>query len=174
MGIIIPTAEEADKFTKSKKIGILATQATVDSEAYVNEIAKINPEIKVFQQTCPLFVPIIESGEKGEKLDLVIKKYLNELFIKSEKIDAVILGCTHYAVIENEIKKYLPEKVKIVSQGGIIAEKLKNYFKKHPEIEKNLKKRKERIYLTTKDSEKIKKLAKDFFGEEIDIKLVKI
>lgn len=175
LGIIIPTAEEVENFITSKNIGILATEATVNSKAYVSEIAKINPEIKVFQQACPLFAPIIEAGEvEWEGLDLTIKKYLNELFSKSGEIDAVILGCTHYAIIEESIKKYLPAGAKLISQGAIIAEKLKEYLARHIEFEMKLDKQGRRIFLTTENSQKIKNLAKVFYGEGIVIESISI
>ncbi|MEE8131664.1 MAG: glutamate racemase [Candidatus Paceibacterota bacterium] len=175
LGIIIPTAEEINNFTSSKKIGVLATEATVDSLSYPKEINKINHEIKVFQQACQLLVPIIESGKiNGNDLDLIIKKYLNELFQKSRKIDTIILGCTHYAIIEDKIKKHLPKNVKVVSQGPIIAEKLKDYFARHPKVEKTLAKGGEKIFFTTEDSERIKYLSKLFYGEQIEIKLTEL
>lgn len=178
LGIIIPTAEEVPKITNSKEIGILATEATVNSKAYLNEIRKINPDIKVFQQACPLFVPIIEAGEsEWEGLDLAIKKYLKELFIKSQNIDTIILGCTHYALIEDKIKKHLPANVKLVSQGRIVAEKLKDYLRRHPEIESKLNKFGKRKFLTTESSMRVKNLSQlfyptlmnDYSYEEIEI-----
>jgi len=174
LGIIIPTAEEiADG--NSRIIGILATKATVNSLAYPKEIAKINPKIKIYQQACPLLVPIIEAAETNwEGLDLAIKKYLNKLFQKSRKIDTIILGCTHYAIIENKIKKYLPSDIKIIPQGPIIAEKLKDYLIRHKEIENRLSKTGEKIFLTTENSERIKKLSQIFYGEPIEITAINI
>ena len=166
LGVIIPTAEEIGKFTSSREVGILATEATVNSLAYLREINKFYPEIKVYQQACPLLVPIIEAGEiKQKNLNLAIEQYLNQLFQKSRKIDTIILGCTHYAIIENKIKSYLSKSVKILSQGKIVADKLKNYLERHSEIENKLSKTGEKIFLTTKNSERVKKLAKLFFED---------
>jgi len=153
----------------------MATEATVNSLAYPKEINKIYPDIKVYQQACPLLVPIIEAGEIGwPGLDLAIEKYLNELFQKSDKIDTIILGCTHYAIVEEKIKKHLPEGVKIVSQGSIIAEKLKNYLIRHPEIDSRISKTGKRIFLTTEDSDRIKFLAELFYDVAIKIETIKI
>lgn len=175
LGIIIPTAEEIGKFTSSQDVGILATEATVNSSSYPKEINKINSEIKVFQQACPLLVPIIESGKINENdLDVIIKKYLNELFQKSRKIDTIILGCTHYAIIEDKIKKCLPKNVKVVSQGTIIAQKLKDYLVQHPEIEKTFVKDSKKLFFTTENSERIKYLTQLFYGEPIKIDLVNL
>jgi len=169
LGIIIPTAEESPNFTKSKEVGILATEATVNSLAYPAEIVKINSGIKVYQQACPLLVPIIEAGETDwEGLDLAIKKYLSELFNKSRSIDAIILGCTHYAIIENRIREYLPSNVRIVSQGKIVAEKLRDYLIRHPEIENKIMKDGGRLFLTTKSSKRVGKLARVFYNEPIE------
>ncbi|MEK9183563.1 MAG: glutamate racemase, partial [Patescibacteria group bacterium] len=170
LGIIIPTAEETGKFTQSKEVGILATEATVNSLAYPKEINKIYPDIKVYQQACPLLVPIIEAGETDwEGLDLAIKKYLGELFNRSRNIDAIILGCTHYAIIEDRVKKYLPSDVRIVSQGKIVAEKLKSYLIKHPEIESKIVKDSGRLFLTTESTERVGKLARVFYNEPIKL-----
>jgi len=175
LGIIIPTAEEVPNLTKTKEVGILATEATINSKAYINEIQKINSSIKIFQQACPLFVPIIEAGDvEWEGLDLAIKKYLNELFIMSKNIDTIILGCTHYALIEEKIKSYLPDSIKLVSQSKIIAEKLKDYLKRHPEIENKLDKSGKRKFLTTESSERIKNLSQMFYGESIEISIVEL
>lgn len=173
LGIIIPTAEEVINMTLSKEIGILATEATVSSLAYPMEINKLDPQIIVHQQSCPLLVPIIESGElEWEGLDLIIKKYLMELFKKSKRIDTIILGCTHYAIIEDKIKKYLPNSVKIISQGQIIAQKLEDYLRRHPEIEERLDKDKKRIFLTTEASKRINQLSSTFFGENINMQVI--
>jgi glutamate racemase len=175
LGIIIPTAEEVGKFSSSKNIGILATEATVNSLVYLKEINKIYPDIKIYQQTCSLLVPIIEIGEiKWKGLDLIIQKYLKELFKKSKKIDTIILGCTHYGIIKNKIKDYLPLNVQVISQGKIVAEKLKDYLKRHPEIEKKLSKNKRRIFLTTESSERIEKLTKLFYGQPIKLEVVNL
>ncbi len=175
LGIIIPTTEEIDKFTRSKEIGIVATEATVNSLAYPKEIKKIFPDIKIYQQACPLLVPIIEAGEMDWLgLDLIIKKYLSELFSKSQNIDTIILGCTHYGLIEEKIKNQLPNNIKIISQASIVAEKLKHYLIRHPEIEKKLNKAGKRMFLTTENSERVKNLSETFYGEPIKIESVEI
>ena len=171
LGIIIPTVEESPKLTKTKEIGILATEATVNSRSYVNEIKKINPDIKIYQQACPLFVPIIEAGEaEWAGMDLAIEKYLAELFVKSKNIDTIILGCTHYAIIEGKIRRHLMgRQVRIVSQGRIIAEKLKDYLGRHSEIEKKLDKSAVRRLFFTESVPRLKDLSAMFYGEDIAV-----
>lgn len=173
LGIIIPTAEGAVLSTISKEIGVLATEATVNSSVYQKEINKLNREIKVYQQACPLLVPIIEAGElEWEELDLIVKKYVNKLLEKSDKIDTLILGCTHYELIRDIIKKYVPDSIKILKQGTIVAKKLENYLERHTEISEQLEKNGEREFLSTEDSLRAKELFSKFYGKEINLRKV--
>jgi len=173
LGIIIPTAEIAAVMTKSKEIGILATEATVDSIVYEKEIKKLDAGIKVYQQACPLLVPIIEAGDsEWRELDLIVEKYVNQLFKKGENMDTLILGCTHYELIRDIIKKYVPDSVNILNQGTIVAKKLENYLERHPEISGRLEKSGERTFLSTEDSPKIKNLFRKFYGKETNLRKV--
>ncbi|MBI2010809.1 MAG: glutamate racemase [Candidatus Colwellbacteria bacterium] len=159
LGIIIPTAEEINTFTKTGEVGVLGTTATILSRAYEKEIKKADPSIKVHGVACPLLVPMLEAGEiEGEALKAVLRGYLNKLFTKASRIDSIILGCTHYALIEGEFKSLLPRGVKLVSQGPIIAAKLEDYFSRHPEIENGLGRRSGRRILATKDSPALRSL----------------
>lgn len=173
LGILIPTAEEISNLTKSGEIGILATEATVNSGAYVREVNKFAPDVKVHQQSCPLFVSIIEAGElEWEGVDLLVQKYLGQLFSQSDKIDAVVLCCTHYAVIEDKIRSRLPQGVELVSQGGIVAKKLEDYLKRHPEIETKIQKSGSRVFLTTEKSDRVNRLASLCYGNPISLEVV--
>ena len=170
LGIIIPTAEE---MRGAKNIGIFATQATVSSGAYLTEISKFNSQARVFQQACPLLVPIIEAGN-FDQLDGVVQGYAQELFKKSSKIDTVILGCTHYGIVEDIFRKYIPNEIEIVSQGEIIADKLRKYLENHPEFRSKLRKNRKKIFLTTETSLHIQQLAESFYGEKIELRVVKL
>lgn len=170
LGIIIPTAEE---MSGVKNIGIFATEATVSSDIYPIEILKRNFNATITQQACPLLVPAIESGE-FDQLENMVQKYVHEIFEKNKYIEIVILGCTHYAIVENIFRKYVPVNVEIFSQGKIIAEKLEDYLCSHPEIENRIKKEKERIFLTTENSPHIQQLAELFFEDKIELKVVNI
>lgn len=175
LGIVIPTAEEVHRFTKTKEVGLVATEATIDSKVYEEEICKIDSEIKLYSEACPLLVPVIEAGEiEWEGTDLLLKKYLSRLFARSAKIDVLILGCTHYPIIEENFKKFLPRNVTLLTQGKIVAEKLADYLKRHPEVEKRLEKDGERQFLTTDDSERLKRLSQVFYGDEIEVKSVRL
>ena len=173
LGVIIPTAEEVIAQTKTKEVGILATEATVHSFAYPKEITKADEMIKVHQQAGTLLVPIIEAGEfEWEGLDLIIKKYLDELFERSKKIDTLVLACTHYSLIEDKIRKYTPSKIRIISQGQIVAQKLKDYLMRHPDIESRLEKGSGRQFFSTEDSWRVRNLFKLFYGKPVKVKKI--
>jgi glutamate racemase len=175
LGIIIPTAEEIISRTKTKEVGILATEATVHSFSYPKEITKNDETIRVHQQAGTLLVPMIEAGElEWEGMDLIIKKYLGELFGRSKKIDTLVLACTHYSLIEDKIKKYTPSKVQVISQGPIVAQKLKSYLERHPEIESRLKRGDERIFYSTEDSWRVRNLFKLFYEKPVEVKKISL
>ena len=174
LGIIFPTAEEADKFSQTKQICLWATEMTVQSNAYPAEIIKIDPEVKLTQLACPLFVPMIETGEiTGAKLESIINEYIRQTIELNPQTDTVVLGCTHYAIIEAEIRRLLPFKIKLVTQGQIVAKKLKQYLSNHPEIETKLDRESKKVFLTTKKSAQVKRLTELFYGQPVDLKSVK-
>jgi glutamate racemase len=125
------------------------------------------------QQACPLLVPIIESGEFGQ-LENIVSDYIKKIFRKNKNIGTIILGCTHYAIIENIFYKYIPQNIEIISQGKIVAKKLKDYLERHSKIESELKKEKLRFFLTTENSSRVQRLARLFYGEKINLKIVKV
>jgi glutamate racemase len=175
LGIIVPTAEEIVSKTKTKEVGILATEATVHSFAYPKEIAKNDPSIKVHQVAATLLVPIIEAGElEWEGLDSIIKKYLSSLFSMSRKIDVLALACTHYPLVEDKIKKYVPLNVNVISQGKVVADKLKDYLNNHPQIAERLSKDGLREFYSTEDSWRVRNLFNQFYGKPIEIKKVSL
>ncbi len=172
LGVIRPTVEEAVKMTKNNKIGVIGTEATISSRSYIREIQNLNPKIKIFQRACPLLVPIIEAGEHNQEgIDLILKKYLKPLIKKD--IDTLILGCTHYPIIKDKIKK-ITGQIQLISQEEIIGPKLIDYLKRHPEIEKKLGKFKKRIFLTTDLTDKFQKLGSQFFGKKIFPKVIQL
>lgn len=172
LGIFNPTVEEVGNFN-SKIIGLFATQATIESGAFEREIAKIDGLVVVAQQACPLLVPIIESGE-FDQLERVVQKYVKELFEKNNSIGTVILGCTHYAIIEEVFRKYIPQNIQIISQGKLVAKSLQKYLGRHGEIEKKLEKDGARIFLTTENSQKVEHLAGLFYGSKIKLEIVNL
>ncbi len=168
LGVLRPTTEEIGLVTKSNNIGIMGTSGTVRSESYVIEIQKFFPEVKVFQQGCPMLVPMIENNDfNNVGGEYYIKKYIEELLSKGPEIDTIVLACTHYPIIEETIKKYLPQNITLFSQGDLVANKLKEYIFRHPEIETRLTKKGILKVYTTENQEVFNEKASHLFPEEI-------
>ncbi|MFA6080779.1 MAG: glutamate racemase [Patescibacteria group bacterium] len=162
LGVIKPVVEEI-KERGDRTIGVIGTKATINSEAFVREIKKVLPNTKVFQQACPLLVPYIEDSGRNKKiLTLILEEYLKEL--KEKNIDSLLLACTHYEIIKEEIKNIVGTKVKVISEGKIVAKKLKNYLLRHPEIENKLEKKSQVSYFFTDENQDNKKLINLFLN----------
>jgi len=168
LGIVIPTAEEVSSLSNTKVIGILATEATVNSRAYPQEILKIDPKVQVYQQACPLLVPIIESGEL-DSATIPACQYVEGLLKHDPQIDTILLGCTHYALIADTLRELIPPEIRMVSQGEIVSGKLEDYLRRHPEMEQRLDKSGSATFLSTEYSPRIQKLATQFFGKPLTI-----
>ena len=168
LGVIRPSTEEIGNLTKTKCIGILGTKGTIESNSYLIELNKFFPEVKVYQHACPLWVPLIENGlhQTPEGLS-IIKKDVDILMKKNQSIDTLVLACTHYPIVEHIIKRHLGKSVKIVSQGKLVARKLKDYLERHPEIEVELSKGSEKKYLTTENQEVFDKQSEILLGSKI-------
>jgi glutamate racemase len=167
LGVVIPASEAAKETTKNNRVGVIGTEGTINSMAFEREIKKINPKIKVFAQACPLLVPIVESGEHNTPIaQLALQKYLQPLLAK--QIDTLILGCTHYGFLEKQIKKIVGQKIKIIIEGRVVAEKLADYLQRHQDIEKSIAQNQKRKFFTTDLTDKFQKLGSYFFGEPIN------
>ena len=170
LGVIRPTAEVIGELTKSRHVGVLATEGTIKSESYNLEIQKLHPDVKVSGVACPFWVPLVEYNEADSPgADYFVKKRIDQIMAKDPEIDAIILGCTHYPLLMPKILKYLPEGVKIVSQGEYVASSLKAYLERHIEIERKCAKQGSVNYLTTENPEKFKESAQIFLKEEIQV-----
>jgi len=168
LGVIRPTTEVIGNYSKSGNVGILATPGTVQSCSYPVEISKFFPEIKVYQQACPMWVPLIENNEiDNAGSDYFVKACVDDLLAQNKDIDVVLLGCTHYPLLENTIKKYLPENICVVSQGDIVAGSLKDYLLRHQEMELRLSKVGKRNFYTTDSSVDFDKHAALFYGSRV-------
>ncbi len=168
LGVIRPTAEILGTFSETKSVGVLATNGTVASESYPMETAKFFPDLKVYQEACPMWVPLIESNEHNSHgADFFVKKNLHSLFEKGEDIDVVLLACTHYPLLKEKIEEYLPVGVKLISQGEIVAESLADYLKRHPEIDSQCSKNGQREFYTTDSTEDFDSHASIFYNEPI-------
>lgn len=168
LGVIRPTAEVIGTFSESKHIGILGTAGTISSGSYLLEIEKFYPALKVYQQACPMWVPLVENGEyDNHGADFFVKKYILELLGQDAAIDTILLACTHYPLLMDKIKEYSPADMKILSQGQIVAESLENYLFRHPEIEKKCSKTGTREFYTTDSTDDFDNHARIFFGEPV-------
>ncbi|MGC8490284.1 MAG: glutamate racemase [Syntrophobacteraceae bacterium] len=168
LGVLIPAAEVACELSKSKRVGVIATASTVQSKSFIREINKIIPDIKIYQQACPLLVPLVEAGEQNSEMtQIALRKYLKPLLAK--EIDTLILGCTHYGILEAKIRKIVGRNVKIISESRIIGAKLKDYLARHPEIETRLAQNGKRTFYSTDLTDNFQKLGSRFFGEKIEV-----
>lgn len=175
LGVIRPTAEIIGQYSQTKEVGVLATAGTVQSNSYEIEINKFYPEIKVFQQACPMWVPLIENNEhEHEGADYFVKQCVDELKKQSNNIDTVLLGCTHYPLLSKKIKGHLPTGVQLLSQGTIVAESLADYLQRHTEMELRLTKNQTRHFCTTDSTADFNNHARLFYGEDIKAEHVEL
>ena len=173
LGIIRPTAEIIGTLTKTRHVGILATEGTIKSKSYNLEIQKLWPDIQVSGVACPLWAAIVEANEADSLgADYFVEKRINQLLTIDAQIDTIILGCTHYPLLLNKIKKYVPQHIKVISQGEYVANSLSNYLLRHPEIEKRCSKNGQCHYLTTENSDNFKETAHFFLHENIQAETI--
>ena len=170
LGVIRPTAEVVGKLTETKHVGILATPGTIKSDSYNIEINKLWPELSVTGVACPLWVPIVENNEAtGAGADYFVKKRIDHILWLDPDIDTLILGCTHYPILMPKIKQYVPDGVKIVSQGEYVAESLKDYLARHTDMDARCTKNGTVRYYTTENADKFKEAARIFITEDIQV-----
>ena len=168
LGVIRPSAEAVGALTQTQSVGVLGTTGTVKSESYIIEIQKLFPHIHVLQQDCPMWVPLVENGEYDSLgADYFIQESLAKLFVQDAAIDTVILGCTHYPLLINKIRQFLPTGTCLVSQGEIVAHSLVDYLRRHPEIDEKCSKSSTRSFLTTDNADIFDQRAAVFFGERV-------
>jgi len=137
IGVIEPGAEEAVRTTKNNKIGVIGTRATIDSSAYTKALQSLRHKIKVFPKSCPLLVPLVEEGWiEGLSTILIVEHYLKNL--KDKGIDTLILGCTHYPLLQKEIEKVMGDKVKVIDSASVVALKAKEILEKNKLVRKSL------------------------------------
>lgn len=173
LGVIRPTTEIIASFTKTKHVGVLGTKGTVASGSYPIEIAKFFPDIVVHQQACPMLVPLIENNELASiGTDYFIQKYLDELFAQSNKIDCILLACTHYPILQDRIKSLVPAHVQIIGQGDIVADSLSDYLLRHSDLDQYITKNATLAFYTTDATEEFDEKAAIFFGKQVQSKRI--
>lgn len=175
LGVIRPTVECIGQLTRSAHVGVLATGGTIKSESYPLEVRKLFPHIQVTGKACPMWVPLVENNEaESEGADFFIAKYIDELLAADTEIDTVILGCTHYPLLLPKIRRHMPQGIRIVSQGELVAESLKDYLRRHPEMDARCTKQGTCTYFTTEAEEKFSESASVFLKEAVSVQRVNI
>ena len=173
LGVIRPSAEEIGTMSKTGHVGILATEGTVRSNSYELELAKFSPHITVHQHACPMWVPLIENNRHDyEAGKLFIKEDLEDLLMRDGRMDVILLGCTHYPILQDFLQDLVGDSIRIVSQGGIVAAKLEDYLKRHPEIESQCRKKGHVEFLTSENRETFDMNVKRFLDWEVKSKHV--
>ena len=171
LGVIRPTVECVGEISKNQHIGVLATAGTIKSESYPLEIHKLFPEIQVSGTACPMWVSLVENNEsQDEGADYFIRKYIDQLLSKDPQIDTVILGFTHFPILLPKIRQYIPEHVSVIAQGEYVAESLKDYLKRHPEMDAKCTKNGNCQFYTTEAEEKFSESASTFLKQQINVK----
>ena len=175
LGVIRPTAEVIGSLTKTRHVGVLATEGTIKSESYNLEIRKLYPDIQVSGVACPFWVPLVEYNEADSPgADYFVKKRIDQIMRLDAEIDTLILGCTHYPLLMPKILKYLPAGVRVVPQGEYVAESLKAYLERHPQIEQRCARGGTVNYLTTENPEKFKEQAQIFLHEPVEVENISL
>lgn len=168
LGVIRPTAEVIGQYSKSGHIGVLGTRGTVQSESYLIEIAKFFPTYQVYQQACPMWVPLVENNQhSGPGADYFVRECLDQILGTHPDIDTLLLACTHYPLLMDKIRGLVPKGMEVISQGPIVAESLAAYLARHTEMEARLGKGGSRAYFTTDSTEDFDSQAKIFLGEAV-------
>ena len=171
LGVIRPTVECVGEISKNQHIGVLATAGTIKSESYPLEIHKLFPEIQVSGTACPMWVSLVENNEsQDEGADYFIRKYIDQLLSKDPQIDTVILGCTHFPILLPKIRQYIPEHISVIAQGEYVAESLKDYLNRHPEMDAKCTKNGNCQFYTTEAEEKFSESASTFLKQQISVK----
>lgn len=169
LGIIRPTVERLGEISPGGHIGVLGTAGTVRSRSYDLEIAKLYPDFTTTSQACPMWVPIVENAEADKPgADYFVREYIDRLLEQRADIDTVLLGCTHFPLLYDKIRAYIPQEINVVCQGEIVADSLADYLTRHPEMESRLRLGGGCRYLTTENSEAFSALACVFMGQKID------
>ena len=173
LGIIRPTVEYLGDITSTRHVGILATSGTIKSQSYPLEIKKLFPDITVSGEACPMWVPLVENNEaQSEGTDYFVGRHIDNLLAKDDMIDTIILGCTHYPILYDKIRRHTPEHIKVITQGEYVGRSLMNYLERHPEMDALCTKQGTCRFLTTESVEIFRQYASIFFDSDIDVKSV--
>ena len=168
LGVIRPTSEIIGNFTKTGNIGVMGTSGTVQSESYLIEIEKFFPDVHVYQEACPMWVPLIENNEHNSPgADYFIEKNIRHLLSRSNEIDTILLACTHYPLLMDKISQLVPPGTRVIPQGAIVADSLVDYLQRHPEIEEKCSKDGKLSFFTTDSASDFDIKAAIFYGKPV-------
>ena len=168
LGIIRPTVEAIGAITQSRHVGLVATQGTIRSHTYELEIAKTAPDIVVTAEACPMWVPLVENGEAlTAGADFFVRRHLANLLQRDPLIDAIILGCTHYPLLMDAIRRHTPPTVAIIPQGEYVAASLEDYLRRHPEMQQRLTQGATATFLTTEQTDNFAPTAQLFLKQPV-------
>lgn len=169
LGVIRPTIERLPELSSTNHVGVLATPGTVLSRSYTIETEKLFPYMKVTEKACPMWVPLVENGEAASPgADYFVRKYIDEIMTEDPEIDTLILGCTHYPMLYDKIREVVPDRIKVIPQGDLVANSLKDYLERHPEMEKRLTHNSSTRYETTESGDKFGSVASFFMNSRIE------
>jgi len=175
LGVIRPTVEYIGQITQTRHVGILGTPGTINSESYTLEIKKLYPDIVVEGEACPMWVPLVENKEYDKPgADYFVKQHINNVLTRDSKIDTIVLACTHYPLLEKKIRSFLPESIKLVSQGMLTADSLDDYLFRHPEIAGRCSKKASCRFYTTESEQSFASMASRFLKEKINVERINI
>lgn len=175
LGVIRPTAERIGSLTRTRHVGVLATAGTIKSESYVLEIRKLYPDITVTGEACPLWVPLVENNEFDKPgADYFVRQHIDRLLAKDPDIDAIILGCTHYPLLYRKIRAFTPPHIAVIPQGDYVAESLRDYLHRHPEMDARCTRRGTCRFFTTESVEKFRESASIFLDCPVDVASIEL
>lgn len=166
LGVIRPTVECIGEMTTTRHIGVLATTGTIKSESYPLEVRKLFPDITITGEACPMWVPLVENNESlSEGADYFIRQHIERLLQNDPLIDTILLGCTHYPLLMDKIRKFTPSHIRIIAQGEYVAESLQDYLRRHPEMDNLCSQGGTCRFLTTESEQKFKESASIFLSQ---------
>lgn len=173
LGVIRPTVEVVGDISKSRHVGIMATPGTIRSRTYELEIAKLSPDIQVTGEACPMWVPLVENEEYDRPgADFFVRERIESLLRRDPLIDSIILGCTHYPLLMGKIRQYMPQGIHVIEQGSYVAQSLKDYLCRHPEMAERITTGGTARFQTTEQAETFQQKATAFMDEKINAKRV--
>lgn len=170
LGVIRPTAEAVGKLSHTRHIGVFGTSGTILSKSYNLEISNLYPDIFISEEACPMWVPLVENNEfNSPGADYFIKQHIDRILFRDPLIDTLVLGCTHYPLLIDKLRCFVPKHIQLMPQGEFVAQSLVDYLYRHPEIEKRCRRNGQTQFITSESPDAFKKSASIFLNEDINV-----